>query len=199
MSSGARAGVWKGRMIHADVFYINGAWGCFFNCLIHVLWFERFIVLQSACGYDEVARQLQESQKQGNTMKNKSWHRRVPYKYTGCLAHVEIMERSSNSEISRVMEYFLHNEGCREAVLTQLPAIPLHEHVYEVALNHLEGGARYIIYLLFSTQLELTDSTMQHFCHSDSQPWDDWELFLPRHAWTGSIDCKCAIPTPSLW
>ena len=42
------------------------------------------------------------------------------------------------------MEYFLHNEGCREAVLIQLPAIPLHEHVYEVALNQLEGGARYI-------------------------------------------------------
>lgn len=42
------------------------------------------------------------------------------------------------------MGYFLHNEGCREAVLIQLPAIPLHEHVYEVALNQLEGGARYI-------------------------------------------------------
>ena len=77
-------------------------------------------------------------------MKNKSWRRRVPYKYTGCLAHVEITERSSNGEISRVMGYFLHNEGCREAVLIQLPAIPLHEHVYEVALNQLEGGARYI-------------------------------------------------------
>jgi hypothetical protein len=66
-------------------------------------------VLQSACGYDEVTRQHQESQKQGNTMKTKSWRRHVPYKYTGCLPHVEITERSrlSNGEISRVMGYLL--------------------------------------------------------------------------------------------
>jgi hypothetical protein len=107
-------------------------------------------VLQSVCGYDEVTREHQESQK--------------------CLAHVEITERSSNGEISRIMGYLLHNEGCREAVLTQLPAIPLQEHVYEVALNQLEGGARYGVYSLFSTQLQLTDSTMQHFCHSDPRP-----------------------------
>ena len=104
-------------------------------------------------------------------MKSKSWRRRVPYKYTGCLAHVEITERSSNGEISHIMGYLLHNEGCCEAVLTQLPAIPLHEHVYEVALDQLEGGARYKVYLLFSTSLNLPNhSIMQHFCHSDPQP-----------------------------
>ena len=100
-------------------------------------------MLQSSCGYNEATRQHQESQKLGSPTKNKSWRRRVPYKYTGCLAHVEITERSSDGEVSRIMGYFLHNEGCNETVLTQLPAIPLHEHVYEVALDQLEVGARY--------------------------------------------------------
>jgi len=39
MSSGARAGIWKGRMINADVFYINGARRCFllFNPILLIL------------------------------------------------------------------------------------------------------------------------------------------------------------------
>ena len=70
--------------------------------------------------------------------------RRVPFDFTACLAHVEIIERTSNREISWVTGDFTHNELCRSAILKRLPAVPLHEHVYEVALGQLESGARYV-------------------------------------------------------
>lgn len=38
----------------------------------------------------------------------------------------------------------MHNEACQSAILKRLPAVPLHEHVYEVALHQLESGARYV-------------------------------------------------------
>jgi hypothetical protein len=66
----------------------------------------------------------------------------VPFDFTACLAHVEIIERTSNGEISRVTGNFTHNEACQSAILKRLPAVPLHEHVYEVALDQLESGAR---------------------------------------------------------
>jgi hypothetical protein len=74
----------------------------------------------------------------------KSWERRVPFDFTGCTAHVEIVERSSDGEITRITGAFEHNTECQVAVLTRLPAIPLHEHVYEVALEQMESGAKFV-------------------------------------------------------
>ena len=162
MSSGVRAGIWKGRTLNAVVFYINGTQRCFFYCLIQSPDLKEYVVLQNSC-----TRQRQESQKSGSPMKSETWCHRVPYKYTGCLAHVEITERSSDGEVSRIMGYFLHNEGCDNAVLTHLPAVPLHEHVYEVALDQLDVGARYDLYetcFLLSVQPDIAYSTIQHYC-----------------------------------
>jgi hypothetical protein len=66
----------------------------------------------------------------------------VPFDFTACLAHVEITERQSNGQISRIAGYIVHNEGCKSSLLKRLPAVPLHDHVYEVALDQLEKGAR---------------------------------------------------------
>jgi hypothetical protein len=55
---------------------------------------------------------------------------------------VEITERMSDGEITRIIGHFAHNDLCEQAVLKRLPAIPLHEHVYEVALTQLEDGAK---------------------------------------------------------
>ena len=83
--------------------------------------------------------------KSGSTA-SKDWERRlVPYDFTGCLAHVEVTERCSDGNVSRIAGYFSHNSLCQAAVLERLPAIPLHEHVYEVALKQLESGARCVI------------------------------------------------------
>jgi hypothetical protein len=151
-------------MINADVFYTNGASNVFllYNSILLI---SKDLLRLSSCGYDEGTRQHLESQKPGSPMKDQSWRRRVPYQYTGCLAHVEITERNSDGEVSRIMGYFLHNEGCNKAVLTQLPAIPLHEHVYEVALDQLELGARYETYFPFSVHPD----SAQHFCSPNLQ------------------------------
>jgi len=98
-------------------------------------------VSESACGYDPQARQGRESKKQ-TTATSKPWERRVPFDFTGCTAHVEVTERSSDGEITRIIGSFSHNSECRSAVLTRLPAVPLHEHVYEIALEQMEAGAR---------------------------------------------------------
>jgi len=72
----------------------------------------------------------------------KAWSRRVPYPYTACLAHVEIVERVSDGQITRISGIVEHNSACRNAVLERLPAVPLHNHVYEVAVSQLENGSR---------------------------------------------------------
>jgi hypothetical protein len=97
--------------------------------------------ITSSCGYDAQARQNREHHKQRDPA-SKEWNRRVPYDFTACLAHVEITERLSDGEITRITGQLDHNDACRDAVLKRLPAVPLHNHVYEVALEQLEGGAK---------------------------------------------------------
>ncbi|KAJ4491421.1 hypothetical protein C8J55DRAFT_398283, partial [Lentinula edodes] len=69
------------------------------------------------------------------------WSRRVPYPFTGCLAHIEVTERIGDKAISRIAGISEHNSSCETAVLERVPPIPLHEHVYEVALEQLQNGA----------------------------------------------------------
>ena len=67
----------------------------------------------------------------------------VPFNFTACFAHVEVTERISNGEVSRIVGHFTHNDTCKSALLRRLPAVPLHNHVYETALDQLENGAKY--------------------------------------------------------
>jgi hypothetical protein len=89
---------------------------------------------KSSCGYHPQARQDRETKKNTPTSE-KPWSRQAPFDFTGCTAHVEIVERTRDGEITRIIGIFEHNMGCRASTLKRLPAIPLHEHVYEVALN----------------------------------------------------------------
>lgn len=76
------------------------------------------------------------------TQNQKEATRRLPWEFTGCPAHVEITERISDGEITRIIGQFKHNEKCCQAVMTRLPAVPLHHHVYEIAIEQLQNGAR---------------------------------------------------------
>ena len=96
---------------------------------------------QSSCGYHPQARQDRENKKTAPTTE-KVWSRRAPFDFTGCIAHVEIVERTRDGEITRVIGIFEHNTMCRDAILKRLPAVPLHEHVYEVALEQMDDGAK---------------------------------------------------------
>ena len=104
------------------------------------------MIYLSSSGYDPQSRQNREKQKQGHSVNQskdgKLPDRRVPFKFTGCLAHVEITERESDGEITRIAGHFEHNQECQTSTLSRLPAVPLHDHVYEVALDQLENGAK---------------------------------------------------------
>ncbi|KAF9031723.1 hypothetical protein BDP27DRAFT_1455783 [Rhodocollybia butyracea] len=67
--------------------------------------------------------------------------RRNPYQFTGCLAHVEIVERIQDGAVTSICGVFVHNKGCDKSVIQRTPEIPLHEHVYEEALKQLQNGA----------------------------------------------------------
>ena len=65
-----------------------------------------------------------------------------PYDFTGCIAHAEITERDSDGQVVQIVGVLDHSEGCQSAQMACLPSIPLHPHVYEVALDQLHSGAR---------------------------------------------------------
>ncbi|KZT20536.1 hypothetical protein NEOLEDRAFT_1075528, partial [Neolentinus lepideus HHB14362 ss-1] len=103
---------------------------------------RRQTLLQCSCGYHSLtARKAKVPMQIAEEKGTPSNARRNPYDFTGCLAHVEITERDSDGAVSRIMGYLCHNDECKSSVLKRIPAIPLHLHVYEVALEQLKSGA----------------------------------------------------------
>jgi hypothetical protein len=146
MSNGVLLGLWEEMVIAEGVLSFNGACSLIRCFIIRNTKSDTLFYPPSCCGYDPNARKDREKRKQGVQVAPTglgTCERRVPYDFTGCLAHVEIIERASDGEISRVAGYFEHNLGCKASVLKRLPAIPLHNHVYEIALEQLEVGARW--------------------------------------------------------
>ena len=92
----------------------------------------------SSCGYSTEARQ-----KQSSSQSKDQWSRQAPYDFTGCCAHADITYNKSGSTVLRIIGYFEHNKECQNSTLVRYPSIPLHEHVYAVALKQLSQGARY--------------------------------------------------------
>jgi hypothetical protein len=101
--------------------------------------------MPSVCGYDHIAKQQHQHRKGSDVSTMKQWTRRVPYDFTGCLAHVEITERLSDGEITRIIGCFTHNSECNNSLLKRIPAVPLHEHVYEIAIEQLRNGATFVL------------------------------------------------------
>ena len=66
----------------------------------------------------------------------------MPYDFTGCLARLDITYQLETFAILRIVGCTTHNEACTKAVMKHLPAIPLHDHVWQIALDQLIDGAR---------------------------------------------------------
>ncbi|KAJ3966696.1 hypothetical protein EV361DRAFT_766651, partial [Lentinula raphanica] len=97
-------------------------------------------LFQCGCGYDSKVRQKQEDARSVNQRSSKEWERQAPYPFTACLAHIEVIEKS-NRVITWVAGVPDHNEACKASFLERRPPVPLHEHVYEIALDQLKDGA----------------------------------------------------------
>lgn len=106
-------------------------------------------MILSSSGFDSAARhvinQQNNTQARGSSSQGR---RRNPYEYTGCMAHLEVTEREGNGAVTRIVGVGEHNTECTQSVMARVPAIPLHPHVYEVALAQLQQGARYVNILL---------------------------------------------------
>lgn len=74
--------------------------------------------------------------------------RRNPYDFTGCLAHAEVTEHNSDGQITQIFGVLNHSQECQASAMTCIPAVPLHPHVYEVALEQLKNSARYVSWLI---------------------------------------------------
>ena len=80
----------------------------------------------------------------GKVPNEKDWKRKTPYDFTGCLAHIDLTFRpAKNYEVLRITGILEHNEMCEKQRMKRLPAIPLHNHVWQIALEQLNAGARY--------------------------------------------------------
>jgi hypothetical protein len=66
--------------------------------------------------------------------------RRTAVEFTGCLAHAKITYVVGTEQILRIRGSFEHNKECRDALLSRIPALPLHPAVYQIALTQLAEG-----------------------------------------------------------
>lgn len=100
------------------------------------------LLVLSVCGYNTASRQVGKKKRTENDVQvSKEWSRRAPYDFTSCLVHADITYIDVAPRIiSRVIGWFQHNDACQKSLLVRYPAIPLHEHVIQVALRQLQRG-----------------------------------------------------------
>ncbi|KAF8197588.1 hypothetical protein BJ912DRAFT_1078958 [Pholiota molesta] len=130
------------------------------------------LLLQCVCGYNTEARQVIHHQRaQSKTAEmpqhNIPWERRAPYDYCGCLGHADITFVRDTGEIKRLIGVLEHNTECQKALLARRPAIPLHPHVVQVALDQLSSGA------------SITAVQMRNIELMQQKAYNDQHLFNP--------------------
>ncbi|KAJ7209835.1 hypothetical protein C8J57DRAFT_1608521, partial [Mycena rebaudengoi] len=96
---------------------------------------KRFLYLCS-CGYDHTKRNTKNDREE-HVGGSRVRHTALPF--TGCVAHAEITVRSNT--ILRIRGHFVHNDECKDALVTRQPPMPIHPSVYAVALAQLRDGA----------------------------------------------------------
>ncbi|TFK46462.1 hypothetical protein OE88DRAFT_1667443 [Heliocybe sulcata] len=85
------------------------------------------ILYQCQCSYDHNAKGVKK--------------RRVPFDYTGCIAHVEVTYHVASDNVLRIRGCLKHNKECQNAQIARFPTMPLHPSVYQQALQQLRDGA----------------------------------------------------------
>ncbi|KIJ37161.1 hypothetical protein M422DRAFT_260318 [Sphaerobolus stellatus SS14] len=104
----------------------------------------RRVLLQCMCGSSTKARFKKENVQRkeiSETPLSREWKCKMPYDFTGCLAHIDLTYNETESRILRIVGIPSHNEKCARKTTQRLPPIPLHEHVWQIALEQLEQGA----------------------------------------------------------
>ncbi|KIJ37260.1 hypothetical protein M422DRAFT_781831 [Sphaerobolus stellatus SS14] len=66
---------------------------------------------------------------------------KMPYDFTGCPAHIDVTYHHTSSHITRIVGILQHNEACEMQEMKRLPPIPLHPHVWKIAIEQINEGA----------------------------------------------------------
>lgn len=101
---------------------------------------------QSQCGSSTKARQVKNNNRreiQNRPVYEKEWKRKTPYDFVGCLAHIDLTYDQASFNVVRITGILEHNSMCQDEIMRRLPPVPLHDHVWQVALTQLKHGARY--------------------------------------------------------
>ncbi|KIJ47382.1 hypothetical protein M422DRAFT_248771 [Sphaerobolus stellatus SS14] len=105
---------------------------------------DKRCLLQCLCGSDSQARKVKEDAiklKKGQTVYPHEWRRKMPYNFTGCLAHIDITFNRQSLSIIRITGILNHDLNCESQEMQRLPPVPLHPHVWRCAIEHLNKGA----------------------------------------------------------
>ncbi|KIJ39177.1 hypothetical protein M422DRAFT_258067 [Sphaerobolus stellatus SS14] len=101
-------------------------------------------LLQCQCGSNSQARKVKDDVikiKQGDKIFPQEWQRKTPYDFTGCLAHLDITFDRQSFDIIRITGIMDHNSACEKQEMQRLPPVPLHPHVWQLAIQQLNTGA----------------------------------------------------------
>ncbi|KIJ43803.1 hypothetical protein M422DRAFT_252706 [Sphaerobolus stellatus SS14] len=79
--------------------------------------------------------------KLGLKMNTHEWSRKMPYDFTGCLAHLDITY--TDTCVIPITGIIEHNAKCKAQEMQCLPPIPLHPHVWKVSLKQVNDGASF--------------------------------------------------------
>lgn len=103
------------------------------------------LIVLSQCGSSTTARKQKEDARReakGLTVNPQPWERKGPYDFTGCLAHIDLTYNWKNYKVIRITGVIKHGEACQKQQMTRLPPVPLHPHVYQIAMQQANEGAR---------------------------------------------------------
>ncbi|KAF8588409.1 hypothetical protein K439DRAFT_1335462 [Ramaria rubella] len=120
----------------------------------------------------------------------KEWQWKGPWDFIGCLAHLDITYCTLDYTVQQMTGVLPHNEACCQQNMKCLPAVPLHDHIWQVTLQQLNDGASYVMAAIQACNLELfwgklyngqktlnpqTANVCHEFLPSDST-WLYWKL-----------------------
>ena len=94
-------------------------------------------MVHSQCGTDSQARKVKDDlykTKKGESIYPHEWKRKMPYDFTGCLAHMDITFSVESLNILGITGHLQQEMQC-------LPPVPLHSHVWKIALEQLDRRA----------------------------------------------------------
>ncbi|GJJ10074.1 hypothetical protein Clacol_004300 [Clathrus columnatus] len=103
-----------------------------------------WVLFQCQSGTSTEARKIKVQAKKlqkGEKTTDGEWKRKMPYDYTGCLAHLDLTYLPKSSFILRIAGILVHNNACMQKTMSWLPNVPLHLHVWQDALEQINNGA----------------------------------------------------------